>query len=191
MNFERYQCLWADPDTGKTLRVGRGPAEFSVYRQENGDVHLYLLPVDWYRSPEALCCATVRVGDCRYAVEMPFGQMIKCVVHGDILVYPHGENGEVLSVEEACVTLQFVHCSDSHTVAEPWSRMVEYVNHYKDYISFVLHTGDYCGGSREQYVDFYGTCAPCRRPIYNCDPYLRAKRVLCYDYVNKKVVYNG
>ena len=83
-------------------------AEFSVYRQENGDVHLYLLPVDWYRAPETLRRATVRVGDCRYSVEMPFGQMIKCVVHGDTLVYPHGENGEVLSVDEDSVTLQGV-----------------------------------------------------------------------------------
>ncbi|MBQ2272590.1 MAG: metallophosphoesterase [Clostridia bacterium] len=64
--------------------------------------------------------------------------------------------------------LQFVHCSDAHAVADPWNRMVEYVNYYKDYISFILHTGDYCGGSQEQYVDFYGTCAPCQRPIYNC-----------------------
>ncbi|MBQ4050215.1 MAG: hypothetical protein IJD13_01160 [Oscillospiraceae bacterium] len=64
--------------------------------------------------------------------------------------------------------LQFVHLSDLHANLEAWNRMVEYVNHYKDYISFGLHTGDYCGGIQEEFHDCYVEGEPCVRPILNC-----------------------
>jgi hypothetical protein len=64
--------------------------------------------------------------------------------------------------------LQFVHFSDVHAVLELWNRMVEYINHYRDYIAFALHTGDYCGDNQEQYRDFYTEGTPCVRPILNC-----------------------
>ena len=66
------------------------------------------------------------------------------------------------------VPLEFVHTSDMHADLPVWNRMVEYVNHYEDYISFVLHTGDYCGGSQQIYVDCYQEGIPCSRPILNC-----------------------
>lgn len=64
--------------------------------------------------------------------------------------------------------LQFLHFSDVHSKLERFDRIVEYVNHYKDYISFALHTGDYCGSGQCEYVDFYKDGAKCHRPIYNC-----------------------
>ena len=64
--------------------------------------------------------------------------------------------------------LQFVHFSDVHRKLERWDRIVEYINHYQEYISFALHTGDYCGSGQLQYVDFYADGKPCVRPIYNC-----------------------
>ncbi len=64
--------------------------------------------------------------------------------------------------------LRFVHFSDVHRVKSAWNRVVDYVNHYSDYISFALHTGDYCGASQEQYVDLYSEGKKCIRPIYNC-----------------------
>ncbi|MBQ4323067.1 MAG: metallophosphoesterase, partial [Clostridia bacterium] len=70
--------------------------------------------------------------------------------------------------KDAYKPLQFVHLSDAHAVPELWSRMAEYINEYEDFISFALHTGDYCGGSQEAYADFYRDCTPCRRPIFNC-----------------------
>ena len=63
--------------------------------------------------------------------------------------------------------LEFVHVSDMHNVPLLWKRMVKYVNHYSDYISFVIHTGDYCGGSQKEYTDLYKV-KKCMRPIYNC-----------------------
>ena len=64
--------------------------------------------------------------------------------------------------------LQFVHFSDIHGVLDEWNRMVEYINHYEKYISFALHTGDYCGDSQDQYMDFYAEGTPCVRPVLNC-----------------------
>lgn len=64
--------------------------------------------------------------------------------------------------------ISFVHSADMHNVLSVWNRMVEYVNYYKDYISFILHTGDYCGGSQKLYTDFYKDGLKCVHPIYNC-----------------------
>lgn len=64
--------------------------------------------------------------------------------------------------------LQFAHFSDIHAVPELWERIVEYINRYSQFIPFALHSGDYCGGSQEQYVDFYKECTACVNPILNC-----------------------
>jgi len=74
--------------------------EFAVYDTDEGERHIYLLAVDWYRAPELTRKAVIRVGENRYTVELPFGRMIKCVIKGDTLVYPHDEFGEVLSVDQ-------------------------------------------------------------------------------------------
>lgn len=77
--------------------------------------------------------------------------------------------------------LQFVHCSDMHDRLDLWNRMVEYTNHYRDYLSFVIHTGDYCGSRQEEYTDLYNDGIHCERPIYPCvgnhDTYITPKWV--------------
>ena len=64
--------------------------------------------------------------------------------------------------------IAFVHASDNHARPELWDRMVQYINHYSDIISFAVHTGDYCGGTNALYADMYKDCTPCVHPIYNC-----------------------
>lgn len=64
--------------------------------------------------------------------------------------------------------LRFVHCADMHDRLDLWSRMVEYTNYYRDYLDFVIHTGDYCGGRQEQYTDLYNDGTHCELPIYPC-----------------------
>ncbi|MBE6931382.1 MAG: hypothetical protein E7463_14005 [Ruminococcaceae bacterium] len=66
------------------------------------------------------------------------------------------------------VPLQFVHFSDVHNQLPLWNRLVEYVNHYRDYISFALHTGDYCGNYQGAYTDCYNEGVPCVHPVLNC-----------------------
>lgn len=78
----------------------------------------------------------------------------------------------------ACVTpllhrgqyepLTFVHFSDIHAVTELWNRTVDYINHYREYIAFGLHTGDYCCDNQDQWRDLYSEGACCQRPIFNC-----------------------
>ncbi len=69
---------------------------------------------------------------------------------------------------DAYQPLQFVHFSDLHAKLELWNRMVEYINYYSDYISFAIHSGDYCGSSQLKYEDCYRNGNSCKRPIYNC-----------------------
>ena len=64
--------------------------------------------------------------------------------------------------------LQFVHCSDVHAALDLWNRTVEYINYYKDYIDFAVHTGDYCGSHQGIYVDLYNYGPRCLKTIYNC-----------------------
>lgn len=61
--------------------------------------------------------------------------------------------------------LRFVHFSDIHAVPELWDRIVDFINHYSDYVDFAIHTGDYCGSRQEEYVDFYATGKTCARSI--------------------------
>lgn len=69
---------------------------------------------------------------------------------------------------DKAVPLTFVHASDMHNVPDLWNRMVEYINYYSEYISFAVHTGDYCGGNQLYYTDMYAECTECIHPIYNC-----------------------
>ena len=64
--------------------------------------------------------------------------------------------------------LQFVHFSDIHRRIVNWNRVVKYINHYSDYISFGLLTGDYVGLNQDYWVDLYGDGDPCKKVIYNC-----------------------
>lgn len=64
--------------------------------------------------------------------------------------------------------LQFLHFSDVHMRLDCWDRVIEYLNYYKDYISFALHTGDYCEDSQERYNDLYRDGIKAERVVYNC-----------------------
>jgi hypothetical protein len=66
------------------------------------------------------------------------------------------------------VPLAFAHTSDMHHVPEAWARMVEYVNYYRDYLSFAICTGDYCGLNHKSYTDLYAAASHYERPFYNC-----------------------
>lgn len=70
--------------------------------------------------------------------------------------------------DDKCSVLQFLHFSDVHMRLDCWDRVIEYLNYYKDYISFALHTGDYCEDSQERYNDLYGDGIKSERIVYNC-----------------------
>ena len=80
--------------------------EFALYKQKDGSKHVYFLATDWYRDPAPLRTATLRIGDCRYPVTLPFGVMLKCVTDGVSAVFAESEDGEVLSVTGDTATVQ-------------------------------------------------------------------------------------
>ncbi len=84
------------------------PAEVTsaVYEQEDGSRHFYFLAIDWYHHINDIRTATLRIGNDRYSIEMPFGVMIKCVVNDSSAAWPHSENGEVRSLDAASARVQ-------------------------------------------------------------------------------------
>lgn len=64
--------------------------------------------------------------------------------------------------------LQFVHFSDVHSMLDPWDRIMTFINHYEDYLSFGIHTGDYCAGTIEEYTDLYEYGVPTNLPVFTC-----------------------
>lgn len=70
--------------------------------------------------------------------------------------------------EDSYTPLQFIHLTDVHARAELWTRMTEYMDYYRDYIRFALHTGDYCNHCQLAYTDLYSVATPESGPVLNC-----------------------
>ena len=88
--------VWAEATQG---------TQFSVYdRGEETDV--YFLAADWYRAPENMRTATLRIGKNNHVVTFPFGTMIKASVWQGYGAYPHTESAEVISVKDGVAKLQ-------------------------------------------------------------------------------------
>ena len=80
----------------------------------------------------------------------------------DIIELNRDKEGEINSLSG----LTFIHTADIHAVPSAWDRVAQFADHY-DNIKFVLHAGDYCGGSQKKYVDMYSLTS-CKKPMYNC-----------------------
>ena len=82
--------------------------QYAIYRQENGDYHYYISPVDWYNDPTPKRAAMLRVGRYTYPLSLDFGTMYKIVTDGTVAAWPEEESAEVLSVSDGKVTVQGV-----------------------------------------------------------------------------------
>ena len=79
--------------------------QFAVYdRGDEKDV--YFLAADWYKTPEILRSAKLRIGENLHEISFPFGVMIKASVWQDYGAYPHSEDAEVISVKDGIAKLQ-------------------------------------------------------------------------------------
>ncbi len=76
-------------------------------------------------------------------------------------------HGRTEAFEDQYEVLTFVHCADMHASQSHWNRMVEFTNYYSDYIDFVVHAGDYCGGNQSDSPDLYAGGPKCDVPIFN------------------------
>ena len=73
--------------------------EFAVY-DAGREKQIFIMAVDWYNSEETLRHATLRVGGNAYSIDIPWGEMLKCVTDGNKVVWCTDESGEILSVGE-------------------------------------------------------------------------------------------
>ena len=62
--------------------------------------------------------------------------------------------------------MTFAHFSDIHRKQIIWNRIIEYVNYYKDYIGFILFTGDYVNNNQTQFTDLYNMGIASVKPLY-------------------------
>ncbi len=82
--------------------------EAAVYDLEDGSCEVYFLAVDWYRSPELMRRAVLRVGEERYEIDVPFGVCVKCVVRAGVAVISRSEDGDVLELSDGFARVQGV-----------------------------------------------------------------------------------
>ena len=82
--------------------------QYAIYRQENGDYHYYVTPVDWYHEPDFARSATLRVGKDHYDLSLRFGEIIKIVTNATTAAWAEEMDAEVLSLEDGRVTVQGV-----------------------------------------------------------------------------------
>ncbi|MBQ3228354.1 MAG: hypothetical protein IJB43_07205 [Clostridia bacterium] len=82
--------------------------QYAIYKQENGDYHYYVTPVDWYNDPAPKRSATLRVGEDVYPLSLTFGDIIKIVANNTTAAWAEEMDAEVLSIEGDRVTVQGV-----------------------------------------------------------------------------------
>ncbi|MBQ7799755.1 MAG: hypothetical protein IJ370_04620 [Oscillospiraceae bacterium] len=79
---------------------------YTVYEQADGSRHFYVLAVDWYKDPEVMRQAKLRVERNKYDIDVPFGSMLKIVVKDDVAAWSEDESVEILLITENIITLQ-------------------------------------------------------------------------------------
>jgi hypothetical protein len=85
---------------------GDNAVQFVVYKQENGDDHIYFLSTDWYNAEEPVHSVALRIGEQKYALNITYGTMIKAVVSGDVGAWFDCENCDVLEVADGKIKVQ-------------------------------------------------------------------------------------
>lgn len=80
--------------------------QFSIYTQDDGSKHIYLLAVDWYNTSNESRKAELIFNGNRYSVSVPFGVLIKVVVNNDIAAWVESELGEVIDCGTSGVCIQ-------------------------------------------------------------------------------------
>lgn len=99
--------------------------QYAIYRQDNGDYHYYVTPVDWYREPDFDRKATLRVGKNTYGLSLPFGKIIKIVANDTTAAWADQMDAEVLSITDGRVTVQGVDRVTLHVVRDGQEQVFE------------------------------------------------------------------
>ena len=102
--FEDYKALVTDINRefldAEKVGINCGEdVEYTMYKQENGDMHIYITPTDWQNEPDFMRKAKLRIGSDVYDIELPFGEITKIVVSGNTAVWPKDCDFDVLSAD--------------------------------------------------------------------------------------------
>ena len=100
--FESYKALVTDINreflNAEQVGIICGEdVEYTMYKQDNGDTHIYLTPTDWQNEPDFMRKAKLRIGKNIYDIELAFGDITKIVVSGDTAAWPKDCDFDVLS----------------------------------------------------------------------------------------------
>ena len=98
--------------------------QYTIYAQEDGARHYYVTPVDWYNQPDFKRHATLRVGEERYGIDIPFGTIYKIVVKDGVAAWADEDTAEVLSVSQTEVTVQGVDLVTVHILKDGAEKVV-------------------------------------------------------------------
>ena len=118
--YERLFDRLVPPQIAKEPVYGEGDTDvqFTVFEQEDGSRHLYFIATDWYNDPAAPRKGTLLLNGKRYAVDVPFGQLVKIVARDGVAVWPEADCNEVLSIENGIARVQGVGRSVFHIAAQ-------------------------------------------------------------------------
>ncbi len=72
--------------------------QFTRYIQDDGSMHIYITPVDWYNSPDSTRRATLKVGEELYDLKLTFGEITKITVKDSVAVWCADSDFDVVSV---------------------------------------------------------------------------------------------
>ncbi len=92
--------------------------QYTVYRQEDGSYHLYLLAVDWWDPVDTPHTAVLHLNGQAINIDMPWGTMRKVVISGASAAWCDSEDGEVLSVSDDMVVAQGVDSETFHVARD-------------------------------------------------------------------------
>ncbi|MBQ8606399.1 MAG: hypothetical protein IJ408_06635 [Clostridia bacterium] len=100
--FEDYKALVTDInreylDAEHVGIICGEDVEYTMYKQDSGDMHIYLTPTDWQNDHDFERSAKLRVGKEVYDISLPFGEITKIVVSGDTAAWPKDSDFDVLS----------------------------------------------------------------------------------------------
>lgn len=85
--------------------------QFSLYNNPDDSKNVYFIATDWHKQDPS-GTGTLVIGNNRYEITVPYGQLVKTTVFGDKAVYPLCDSAEVISINGESATVQGVGKTD-------------------------------------------------------------------------------
>ena len=84
---------------------GNENVQFTVFDNDDGSKNIYFIATNWHeKDPSGY--GTLLIGEEKYEVFVPYGQLVKIAVKDDIALYPEEDSGEVISINKSYATVQ-------------------------------------------------------------------------------------